>query len=39
MNSYLMTSLKTIQGSYHSNPAYMNQTAQYPMQMQMGAEK
>uniref|UniRef100_A0A3P9LJ75 Histone acetyltransferase n=1 Tax=Oryzias latipes TaxID=8090 RepID=A0A3P9LJ75_ORYLA len=22
--------------SYHSNPAYMNQPAQYPMQMQMG---
>uniref|UniRef100_A0A8B9J368 Histone acetyltransferase n=1 Tax=Amazona collaria TaxID=241587 RepID=A0A8B9J368_9PSIT len=35
MNSYRMTQ-PMMNSSYHSNPAYMNQTAQYPMQMQMG---
>ncbi|KAJ7423357.1 lysine acetyltransferase 6A [Willisornis vidua] len=34
-NIYRMTQ-PMMNSSYHSNPAYMNQTAQYPMQMQMG---
>ncbi|XP_069473765.1 histone acetyltransferase KAT6A [Ambystoma mexicanum] len=34
MNSYRM-SQPMINSSYHSNAAYMNQTAQYPMQMGM----
>ncbi|XP_072410291.1 histone acetyltransferase KAT6A-like isoform X2 [Chiloscyllium punctatum] len=35
MNSYRM-SQPMMNSSYHGNAAYMNQTAQYPMQMQMG---
>nr|XP_006002901.2 PREDICTED: histone acetyltransferase KAT6A [Latimeria chalumnae] len=34
MNSYRMTQ-PMMNSSYHSNPAYMNQTAQYQMQMGM----
>ncbi|XP_070812541.1 histone acetyltransferase KAT6B-like isoform X3 [Pituophis catenifer annectens] len=35
MNGYSM-SQPMMNGGYHANPGYMNQTAQYPMQMQMG---
>ncbi|ETE63481.1 Histone acetyltransferase KAT6B, partial [Ophiophagus hannah] len=35
MNGYSM-SQPMMNGGYHTNPSYMNQTAQYPMQMQMG---
>ncbi|XP_078386908.1 histone acetyltransferase KAT6B isoform X1 [Cetorhinus maximus] len=34
MNGYRMTQ-SMMNSGYHGNPAYMNQTAQYPMQMQM----
>ncbi|XP_077202130.1 histone acetyltransferase KAT6B isoform X4 [Paroedura picta] len=35
MNGYSM-SQPMMNGGYHANHGYMNQTAQYPMQMQMG---
>ncbi|XP_060625113.2 histone acetyltransferase KAT6B isoform X2 [Anolis sagrei] len=35
MNGYSM-SQPIMNGGYHANHGYMNQTAQYPMQMQMG---
>ncbi|XP_048338366.1 histone acetyltransferase KAT6B-like, partial [Sphaerodactylus townsendi] len=35
MNGYSM-SQPMMNGGYHTNHGYMNQTAQYPMQMQMG---
>ncbi|XP_070608133.1 histone acetyltransferase KAT6B isoform X2 [Erythrolamprus reginae] len=35
MNGYGM-SQPMMNGGYHANPGYMNQTTQYPMQMQMG---
>ncbi|XP_032868485.1 histone acetyltransferase KAT6B [Amblyraja radiata] len=34
MNGYRMTQ-SMMNSGYHGNPAYMNQTTQYPMQMQM----